>query len=67
MSASVTVSVGICSYRVSDSEKFDEPRGEITAYLPRLVEVRLSEKGSCGTPLAFGRVLKPPKRCENPL
>ena len=55
MSASVTVSVGICSYRVSDSEKFDEPRGEITAYLPRLVEVgvfsevraRLESVASC--------------------
>src|SRR5215211_1172339 len=43
------------SYRVSDSEKFDEPRGEITAYLPRLVEVgvfsevraRLESVASC--------------------
>jgi hypothetical protein len=32
------VSVGIFSYRVSDSEDFDEARGEITAYSPRLVE-----------------------------
>ena len=34
-------------------------------YSPKCPE-RLSEKGSCGTQLAFGRVLKPPKRSENP-
>src|SRR5215218_5817195 len=33
------VSVGMFSYRVADSEDFDEPRGESTAYSPKLVEV----------------------------
>src|SRR5215218_8756663 len=32
------VSVGAFSYRVADSEDFDEPRGESTAHSPRLVE-----------------------------
>src|SRR5215217_8264396 len=32
------VSVGMFSYRVADSEAFDEPRGENTACSPKLVE-----------------------------
>jgi hypothetical protein len=37
------VSVGVFSHRVSDSEKFDESRGESAAYSPKLVEKVFSE------------------------